>query len=396
METIVNTLADSSSHTIRYDDVLIARDDGMTANQRLKTERLRDGTDPNTRLKNLPQRTYGLRILGMGLAGLAVSAVLWELKASMGTWLWMIFSCLIWPHAAYFMARRSRDSLRSELRNFVFDSFIAGSWAPLMHFNVLPSAVILSVVMADKINTGVRGLWQRSLPWTALAIIGGGLVTGFAFQPYSSMPVVLASLPILTIHTLAVSMISYRLLRKVQQQNLQLEQLSRLDVLTGLCSRGHWQALAENLLQQHRNEGGHATVMLLDVDHFKHINDFHGHAVGDDVLRGIAKLIQEHMPDHCHAGRLGGDEFAAVLPLSLQESAIIAEKIRSSVELASFIHAPGLECSISIGIAQHDRELGLRDWLEVADRALYSAKHAGRNRTAGQDTAALDETKVAT
>ena len=63
----------------------------------------------------------------------------------------------------------------------------------------------------------------------------------------------------------------------------------------------------------------------------------------------------------------------------------IAENIRTAVEIASFIHAPGLQCSISIGIAQPIRERGLRDWLEIADRALYRAKHAGRNRTESRD-----------
>jgi len=339
------------------------------------------GIDQTTRLKNLPQRTYALRVLGMGLACLPVSAVLWELQSSTITWVWMFFTCLIWPHVAYFLARRSRDPLRTELRNFVVDSFIAGSWVPLMHFNMLPSVVLLAVVMSDKINTGVRGLWSRSMPWMLLSLIGGGLMTGFAFRPETSMMVMLASLPILVIHTLAVSMSSYRLVRKVQSQNQQLEQLSRVDALTGLDSRGHWQVQAENLLRKHRHDGSHACMMLLDVDQFKDINDGYGHAVGDDVLRGIAELIKSHIPVDSHAGRLGGDEFVVAVPLCVKDAEVIAEKIRTAVEVADFIHAPGLQCSISIGIAQPIREMALRDWLEITDRALYRAKHGGRNRT---------------
>lgn len=343
------------------------------------------GSDQTTKLKNLPRRTYPLRVLGMGLACLPVSAVMWELQSSMLTWIWMCFSCLVWPHLAYLMARRSRDPLRTELRNFVFDSFIAGSWVPLMQFNALPSAVLLAVVMSDKINTGVRGLWSRSMPWMILAVLAGGIINGFAFQPYTSMTVLLASLPILVIHTIAVSMTSYQLVRKVQQQNQQLELLSRIDALTGLDSRGHWQNQAENLLRKHRQDGSNACMMLLDVDQFKDINDGYGHAVGDDVLRGIAELIKSHLPLNSHAGRLGGDEFVVAMPISVREAESIAENIRIAVEIADFIHAPGLQCSISIGIAQPIRERGLRDWLEITDRALYRAKHAGRNRTESRD-----------
>jgi len=343
------------------------------------------GIDQTTRLKNLPQRTYPLRVLGMGLAGLPVSAVMWELQSATITWIWMFFTCLIWPHVAYVMARRSRDPLRTELRNFIFDSFIAGSWVPLMHFNLLPSAVLLAVVMSDKINTGVRGLWSRSMPWMILALLGVALLTGFAFRPETSMMVMLACLPILVIHTLAVSMSSYRLVRKVQSQNQQLEQLSRVDTLTGLDSRGHWQTQAENLLRKHRLDGSDACMMLLDVDQFKDINDGHGHAIGDDVLRCIADLIKSHLPAESHAGRLGGDEFVVAMPITIKEAKTIAENIRVAVEMADFIHAPGLQCSISIGIAQPTREQGLRDWLEITDRALYRAKHAGRNRTESRD-----------
>lgn len=335
-------------------------------------------------LKTLHRRTYPLRTLGMGLACLPVSAAIWELHSPPAAWAWMLFSCLLWPHLAYLLARNRHDPLRAELGNFVFDSFVAASWLPLMHFNALPSAVLLSVVMADKINTGVRGLWLRSLPGMIVALLVGGALTGFAFQPQTSMIVLLASLPILIIHTLAVSLVSYRLVRKVQKQNLLLEQLSREDALTGLASRGHWQNLAEQLLQRHLAEGCHATVMLLDVDEFKTINDRHGHAAGDGVLRGIADLIRTHLSAECHAGRLGGDEFAVALPLSLAEAEAAAERIRLAVETLHFPHAPELRCSISIGIAKPDRELGLRDWVEMADRALYRAKHAGRNRTEGR------------
>lgn len=348
----------------------------------------RPEADPGTGLSTLPQRTYPLRVLGMGLAALPLIAVMRELGSPWPAWAWMIVSCVLWPHLATVWARRSRDPFRAELRNFVIDSLFAGSWVPLMHFNLLPSAVLLSVVFADKVNTGIRGLWLYSLPVLVGALVVVGAMTGFAVQLEASMTVVLASLPILVIHTLAVSMSSYRLVRKVQRQNRQLEQISRVDGLTGLDSRGHWQVQAQALLARHQADGRVATVMLLDVDQFKDINDRYGHAIGDDVLRGITELIGRHLPVDGHAGRLGGDEFAIAVPLAMADAQVIAENIRLAVDTLYFSAVPGLHCSISIGLADPpDAALGLREWIEAADRALYRAKHEGRNRTVGREAA---------
>lgn len=354
------------------------------------------GTGPARHLKSLPWRAYRFRVLGMGLASLPLIAVMHELGSPWPAWAWMAFGCFAWPHLAYFLATRSADPFKSELRNFMFDSILAGSWVPVLHFNLLPSAVLVTVVTADKINTGVRGLWLRSLPGMAGAIVLGGLLTGFAVDFPSSTTVVLACLPIMIIHTLAVSQSSYQLVRRVQKQNLQLAELSRRDLLTGLDSRGHWQAQAEALLQRHQAQGQPASLMLIDVDCFKEINDRYGHTAGDDVLRGIAELIRSTMPAEGHAGRLGGDEFALALPVDVAQAATAAETLRIAVEALGHPHFPGLRCSISIGLAEPpEAGLALREWREAADRALYQAKHGGRNRTAGPGVKAWQPTRRA-
>lgn len=335
-------------------------------------------------LQTLPQRTYRFRVLGMGLASLPLILALRETGAPWPAWAWIVFSCLLWPHLAHQLACRSRDPFKAELRNFVIDSIMAGSWAPMIHFNALPTVVLLTVVTADKVNAGVRGLWLRSLPGMAAALLATGVLTGFAFHPHTSMPVLLACLPILVIHTLAVSLSSYRLVRKVQRQNLQLEELSRRDALTSLDNRRHWQEQADMLLGRHQAGGQPATLMLLDVDRFKDINDRYGHAVGDDVLRGIALLIRSGVRADSHAGRLGGDEFVVAAPCSMLEALASAERIRAAVETLHFPAFPALHCSISIGLADPPASgLGRREWIEAADRALYRAKHAGRNRSVG-------------
>ena len=328
----------------------------------------------------LPRRAYGFRILGMGLAALPLIVVMHELQAAWPAWAWMVLTCLLWPHIAYARARLSRDPFLSELRNFVVDSAIAGSWVPILHFNLLPSAVLLSVVTADKINSGVRRLWLYSLPGMGLALLGMALLTGFAYQPATSMFVVLSCLPIMIIHTLAVSASSYRLVRRVQTQNVRLEELSRIDALSGLYARGHWECLATVALRRH-GLSAEAEMMVIDVDRFKEINDRHGHAIGDDVLRGIAEVIRRNTPIGSHAGRIGGDEFAVVLPGSAGDAEQAAERILDAVRGLTFANAGELRCSVSIGIsAKPSPDTDLRGWIESADRALYRAKQAGRDR----------------
>ncbi len=192
----------------------------------------------------------------------------------------------------------------------------------------------------------------------------------------------LASLPIVVIHTLAVSANSYRLVRRVQAQNVKLDELARLDALTGLDSRGHWQAQAEALLARHRSEGEPVSLMLVDIDRFKEINDRYGHATGDDVLRGIAALVRGAVPAGSHAGRLGGDEFAVAMPASAHDAGAMAQCLRDAVASLTFPRFPALGCSVSIGVADAPAAgFDLREWLDAADRAMYADKEARRART---------------
>ncbi|MHB1618304.1 MAG: diguanylate cyclase [Metallibacterium sp.] len=342
---------------------------------------------PGARLSDqalLPRRVYPFRVLGMGMAMLPIAGVIFEIGAAPFTLALLIFSCLLWPHLAYLLARRSADPFRAELRNLMIDSVFAGLWVPLMHFNALPSVLLLTVASADKINTGVRGLWLRSLPGMVLAVLVGGLFTHFALRFDTSLTILLACLPLLVIHTLAVSLDTYRLIRKVQGQNQQLDALSRIDTLTGLANRRHWQDGAETLLHARHAHSRPATLLLMDIDLFKAINDEHGHIAGDDVLRSIADLIRHSVGPVAQTGRLGGDEFAIALPGTQADAEIVAERLRRGVEALSLTQAPALRCSVSIGLAEATAaEHDLRAWVEAADRALYRAKREGRNRTLG-------------
>ena len=338
-------------------------------------------TMPNPK-RQLSRRVYPLRALGMGLAGLVVGVVLWERNAGLASRLCMAAISFVWPHVAHLLSRRSADPYRAEIRNLLVDSALAVVLVTLMHFNLLPSVLLVTLTMVDKITTGIRGLWARSLPGMAGAAVAGAAFNGFQWAPETSMPVILACLPVMVLHTLSVSLVSYRLIRRVSRQNQLLDELRRIDALTGLYDRGHWQEQAEATLHRHHATDEPACLVMLDIDHFKQINDQHGHTVGDEVLRALARIVLSNVRATDCAGRYGGDEFAIVLRgMHLDGATAVAHRIREQVQALQLHDMPGLQFTTSMGVATADhRHSSLRAWTNAADAELYQAKAAGRNR----------------
>jgi len=121
---------------------------------------------------------------------------------------------------------------------------------------------------------------------------------------------------------------------------------------------------------------------MIDIDHFKPINDLHGHTVGDEAIRAVGRVIRDCVRAQDHAGRYGGDEFVVVCSHATATTALaIAERIREQIAAVRLRELPGLRLTSSIGLAEtqpHQRQL--RDWINDADAALYRAKHLGRNQ----------------
>jgi len=330
----------------------------------------------------LPGRIYPYRMIGMGSGALAIAMVLLETGAGPVRWTLCVLTGLAWPHIAYLLARRSASPFHGEQRNLVLDSTIAALWVPLLHFNLLPSVLLLALSAVDKINTDIPGLLRRTVPVSLAALLAGGLATSFAFQPESSTAVILACLPMLLIHTLVVGLGRLRLLRKVVEKNRELDRLGSTDMLTGLGLRRYWEHNAAASLHRFHSRVRPASLILIDIDHFKQVNDRHGHIAGDALLRETGAALRRVLRPGDIAGRYGGDEFAVVCPATgLDEAMSMAERYRAAVEGISLPQAPGLTYSVSIGIApaqaNHTR---IEDWIHAADAALYEAKRRGRNR----------------
>ncbi|HYD58853.1 MAG TPA: GGDEF domain-containing protein [Noviherbaspirillum sp.] len=153
------------------------------------------------------------------------------------------------------------------------------------------------------------------------------------------------------------------------------------DDLTGVFNRRELLRVAEREKCRDDRHGRSFCLCLIDVDHFKRINDACGHAVGDQVLKRIAVTIQAEIRGTDCFGRYGGEEFLMILTETDASAAnAFAERIRATVEAMSFPELDGSRATISVGIAQHLEHETIGQTLARADRSLYHAKHTGRNR----------------
>lgn len=330
----------------------------------------------------LPRLVYPLRVGGLGLGAAVAMVVLHERGAGIGPWMVAFLGGFVWPHLAYWLTRRSSQPHRAEVRNLIIDSVVAGAFVPLMQFNLLPSVLVVTLSMVDKISTGLRFLWLKSLPGLVGAMLLGAWWMNAPMVVDTSMRVVLACLPLLVVHTLSVSVSSYRLIRKVSRQNQMLDELRRVDPLTGLYGRAYWEQQADEALRRHVATGEPACLMMLDIDGFKQVNDGRGHTVGDDVIRALSHILRGCVRSSDCAGRYGGDEFGVLLRgTEMAQAHEIAQRIRIEAESYRFRDHPELRFTSSIGIAAVQKHYAApRDWIAAADSALYQAKRAGRNR----------------
>lgn len=156
-----------------------------------------------------------------------------------------------------------------------------------------------------------------------------------------------------------------------------LELLSQTDELTGLLNRRAFIAQAEPLLKQAAQQQRPCAFLLLDVDHFKHINDQHGHSTGDAVLRQLGEIFRQQCREHDVFARIGGEEFAMIsVDQSTGAAVMFAQQLLQQI---SNTPIEGLRITVSIGIATAD-QLSFEQLYKNADQLLYQAKRAGRNQ----------------
>jgi diguanylate cyclase (GGDEF)-like protein len=163
------------------------------------------------------------------------------------------------------------------------------------------------------------------------------------------------------------------------------EKMARTDALTGLNNRRAFSELGTALLAQAQRQSFLVSAVMLDIDHFKRINDKYGHEVGDKALQHVATIVQNNIRNSDVCGRIGGEEFAILLPWSdLSESIAVSEKIRHVIS-ASPLHIDNFQIDMtgSFGVSSGANQMDIL--LRIADSALYEAKTKGRNQVVGKD-----------
>lgn len=171
---------------------------------------------------------------------------------------------------------------------------------------------------------------------------------------------------------------------------------SLTDPLTGLGNRAAFDRRIREAKQLMERSSIPTTLVLLDIDHFKSVNDTYGHGIGDEVLKALARTIEEHVRESDYAARYGGEEFAAVLlGTQLIEGRRMAERLRESIaimDLGEKVRNAGLKAvTASFGVAEIEADTPGQAWIELTDKALYRAKANGRNRVVSASE--LTETK---
>lgn len=185
---------------------------------------------------------------------------------------------------------------------------------------------------------------------------------------------------------LMVVAFAYIFSRAVEKQRRALLHLTRIDPLTGAGNRRALAEAGESVTAAGQRYGSRSALIVLDLDHFKDINDRYGHDAGDAVLMEVAANVQARLRRSDQLFRFGGEEFIVLVPQAGQAAALeLAEQLRRMVEALSLEAAPGLSLSFSGGVAELRPGESWPQWVKRADQAMYRAKRAGRNRVESAD-----------
>ena len=334
---------------------------------------------PESRL-GFARRSFFARTGGLGCAFVMFAGVMLEKDAHWLVWLGPLVYCFAWPPLAWWLARRSANPRDVERLNLLADQFLIGIWMVPMDFSLLP--VVLAVVMTG-MNTiaagGVRLLW-RGVALQGLGVGLGMVIYTWHWQPATSLTVLVAAIPLLVFQPLAVGYVAFTAIRALNKKRHELELISQHDGLSGLYNRMHWEKLVRHEFSRYQRGLEPAVLVMADLDHFKLINDNHGHSAGDEAIRRLAKAFNRVLRETDVSGRYGGEEFGILLPGTGAEHAReVIERLRR--DLVEHPLLDGHTITASFGLVELDNEVqSVEHWIRLTDTMLYRAKRLGRNR----------------
>ncbi|GJK28248.1 diguanylate cyclase AdrA [Enterobacter asburiae] len=323
-------------------------------------------------------RAVGLAAMFFPVAGMLVTHFL-----PGGWWLLLVGWSFVWPHFAWQLSCRAASPHQQEIFNLKIDAIIAGLWIGVMGMNALPTAALVMMVGMNMMGSGGCRLF---LPGIALTLLSALVTLPLVGKVVVFNPDLMEwglTLPVLVLYPMLFAWLSHRTAVRLAEHKQRLEMMSTRDGMTGVFNRRHWEMLLRNEFEHCRRDHSTATILLIDIDHFKNINDTWGHDVGDEAIVAITRQLQRSVRSGDAIGRFGGDEFAVIMSQTAAESAIaVMSRLHERLEKLTLPCAPKEALRISVGVAPWGPQFGhYREWLKAADVALYKAKNAGRGRT---------------
>jgi len=366
-----------------------------------------DATTPNTTAPHWSVRLNRVNRIASYLMLFAIlGAHMRTQSPAYGPYAWTLLGLqfMVYPHVAYWRACRAADTRQAELHNLTIDSLLFGIWAAALGF---PVWITFTLFITTTINHALyRDPW--AMTHSAAAIAVGVLLAvafgGLHFSPATDWPTTVLCIIGLTLYLVIVANVAYtrnHQLHRVRKQlqldeqalQKQLDEINALqrqlsdqanrDALTGLYNRRYLDSTLERELARCQREGLPLSLMLIDLDHFKRINDTYGHQAGDEVLKQLADMLSAQARSADVVCRFGGEEFLLLLPNMPQAVALErAEQWRRDFAANTIVFGEfRMQAKLSIGLASYPGHgTSPQALIRSADRALYRAKTEGRNR----------------
>lgn len=285
------------------------------------------------------------------------------------------------------------------LLNVLFVVFFKKIEKPICIAFMLEDVALLTFFIVSGIPNGFSAIWVCLIPNFAMFLFGFKIGCGFSVATflilvfffwipfgqsllqYSYTSEFMLRFPVLYLAVFFVAVLMEKMRGETQKQleesKRQYRFLYRHDALTGLFNR---YGISE-YMNVGMTENDKASVIIVDIDDFKSINDSYGHGFGDEVLKGVAQKISELMCDECHCCRWGGEEFLLIMRCK-HDAVETAENIRREIAALEFTcgeEVVNVTVSVGVGIVNSDKKVGIHELIDVADKALYRSKGTGKN-----------------
>ncbi|ENV54003.1 MULTISPECIES: sensor domain-containing diguanylate cyclase [Acinetobacter] len=333
-----------------------------------------------TRSKRYVFRIFVMRQIGTILCFFSIFSVLYYLNYHEIIYVLLALNAFVWPIAAYLYAKNKKDGVRTTNISLIVDAALGGMWVAIMKISPLPSLIMVAILVSDRFAAGG---WQILRP-SLIAMLGIFLIfwsfTGFQVNLSFNEMMVWSSLPLATIYLISLSILTRKLAVQLIQKNREFERIALMDPRLHIPNRRLFEQRLSSIFMQTQRNASSAHLILLDVDHFKKINDTYGHEAGDYFLAEMSSILRELIGPKDTPARFGGDELAIiVVDQSNEEIILLARRIKNSIQQIRLQSDPEFSTTVSIGIASAETVDTVSAWFALADKALYQVKRNGRN-----------------